>query len=183
MSAINATIGETSAAGRPGLLREYELRNMATGRPTVVSLFSGPTSGGPTSGGPTSGGPVEGAGYEVIEEWAGPAAGQAAGVANLMVFDGPISPVGREAHDRAWTGRLRPVFAQLPGTVGTVGLWDAERRSMAVLVLTTSLDAMEALGKAVFSTQLLPDEDPALLPGPDRSDIHLVTNAHIGAAS
>ncbi len=178
MSAINATIGETSAAGRPGLLREYELRNMATGRPTVVSLFSGPTSGGPTSGGP-----VEGAGYEVIEEWAGPAAGQAAGVANLMVFDGPISPVGRAAHDRAWTGRLRPVFAQLPGTVGTVGLWDAERRSMAVLVLTTSLDAMEALGKAVFSTQLLPDEDPALLPGPDRSDIHLVTNVHIGAAS
>ena len=168
MTATTATIGDTSAAGRPGLVREYELRNMATGRPTVVSIFSGLP---------------ETAGYEVIEEWAGPAAGEAPGAANLMVFDGPISPVARGAHERAWTGRLQPVFAQLPGTIGTVGLWDAERRSMAVLVLTTSLDAMEALGKAVFSTQLLPDEDPTLLPGPDRADIHLVTNVHIGAAS
>jgi hypothetical protein len=36
---------------------------------------------------------------------------------------------------------------------------------------------MQALGQAVFTSQLLPDEDPALLPGPDRADIHTVVSA------
>jgi hypothetical protein len=159
MTATHATITDSSLAGRAGLVREYQLRNMATGRPTVVSLFDGP---------------VDGPCYEIIDEWAGPAAAEAPGAANLIHFDGPISAVAREAHTRAWDGRLKPAFAALPGTVGNVGMWDPERRSLAVLVLATSLAGLEAIGQAVYTSELLTDEDPALLPGPDRSDIHTV---------
>ena len=45
MTATHATITESSLAGRDGLVRESQLRNMATGRPTVVSLFDGPVDG------------------------------------------------------------------------------------------------------------------------------------------
>jgi hypothetical protein len=40
--------------------------------------------------------------------------------------------------------------------------------------LATSLEALEAGGVAVNSTALLPDEDPALLTGPDRFVVHRV---------
>ena len=61
--------------------------------------------------------------------------------------------------------------------IGNIALWDPERRSMAVLVLTTSLAGLDAVGQAVYGSKLLPDEDPALLPGPDRADIHVVVEA------
>jgi hypothetical protein len=34
-----------------------------------------------------------------------------------------------------------------------------------------------------MATELMPAEDPALLPGPDRVEIHRVTGHHLAAAS
>jgi hypothetical protein len=52
---------------------------------------------------------------------------------------------------------------------------------MAVLMLATSLGDLDAIGQAVFRSELLPDEDPALLPGPNRADIHTVLTGAVTA--
>ena len=38
---------------------------------------------------------------------------------------------------------------------------------------------LDAIARAVMSTELLPGEDPALLPGPDRIEIHHVIGYHL----
>jgi hypothetical protein len=53
---------------------------------------------------------------------------------------------------------------------------------MVVVNLCTSFDALAATEKAVSSTTLLPGEDPALLTGPDRVDMHRVV-AHTAASA
>jgi hypothetical protein len=65
-------------------------------------------------------------------------------------------------------------FEQLglgPTTVLAVGGDGTRRRA----------DALERAAKVINSTTLPPDEDPALLPGPDRGDVHRVVD-HIRKA-
>ena len=47
--------------------------------------------------------------------------------------------------------------------------------SSVVITLATSVDTLDAAQQAVMATELTPGEDPALLPGPDRVEIHRVT--------
>jgi hypothetical protein len=47
-----------------------------------------------------------------------------------------------------------------------------------VLSIAVSLDALAAIEQAVNGTELLPGEDPALLPGPDGACINQIT-AHV----
>jgi hypothetical protein len=44
------------------------------------------------------------------------------------------------------------------------------------------VDTLDAAQRAVMATGLAPDEDPALLPGPDRIEIHRVTAYQLPAA-
>jgi len=44
------------------------------------------------------------------------------------------------------------------------------------------VETLDAIARAVMSTELMPGEDPALLPGPDRIEIHHVTGYHPPAA-
>src|SRR6266511_2654056 len=68
----------------------------------------------------------------------------------------------------AGLARLAAVLRTVPGLVRMLVLWHPTERRMAVLHLATSIAALEAVSEAVMSTKLLPGEDPALLPGPDR---------------
>jgi hypothetical protein len=106
--------------------------------------------------------------YEVDADEAGAAAGEQPAVAFLGEFDGPLSPARLEAARFAGTERILPVLRTAPGLVRMLLLWHPTERRMAVLHLATSVAELEALGEAVMSTKLLPGEDPALLPGPDR---------------
>jgi hypothetical protein len=106
--------------------------------------------------------------YEVDADEPGSAAGEEPAVAFLGEFDGPLSPARVEAARFAGTERLAPVLRTVPGLVRMLVLWQPTERRMAVLHLATSMAALQAVGEAVMSTKLLPDEDPALLPGPDR---------------
>jgi len=106
--------------------------------------------------------------YEVDADEPGSAAGEEPAVAFLGEFDGPLSPARVEAARFAGTRRLAPVLRTVPGLVRMLVLWNPTERRMAVLHLATSTAALEAVSEAVMSTKLLPGEDPALLPGPDR---------------
>src|SRR6266542_1349588 len=80
----------------------------------------------------------------------------------------PFELTRDEAARFAGTQRLAPVLRTVPGLVRMLVLWHPTERRMAVLHLATSIAALEAVSEAVMSTKLLPGEDPALLPGPDR---------------
>jgi hypothetical protein len=51
-----------------------------------------------------------------------------------------------------------------------------------IITLTTSVETLDAAERAAMSTELMPGEDPALLPGPDRIEIHHVTGYQRPAA-
>lgn len=106
--------------------------------------------------------------YEVDADEAGIAAGETPAVAFLGEFDGPLSQARVDAARRAGTERIGPVLKTVPGLVRMLVLWHPTERRMAVLHLATSEVALGGVTDAVMSTKLLPGEDPALLPGPDR---------------
>jgi hypothetical protein len=68
----------------------------------------------------------------------------------------------------------------MSGLVGTYALRGPDLGSV-VIILATSVQSLDAIARAVMSTELLPGEDPALLPGPDRIEIHHVTGYHLPA--
>ena len=120
--------------------------------------------------------------YEVIDRDAGVAAGERPAVAQVMTFDGPRSQAQVAASERAGRERLWPAVRALPGLVGVHVLRD-EDNAVVVVSLATSLEALEAGQKAVLTTELLPDEDPALLAEPDRVQIHRVLAARLPETS
>jgi hypothetical protein len=126
-------------------------------------------------GGPV---PLDVSVYEVVESDRGTAAGERAAVAQVVVFDGPRSDAQAGASERAGRDRLWPAVCGLPGLVGVHVLRD-EDNGVVVISLATSLDVLEAGQKAIMSTELLPDEDPALLSEPDRVQIHRVLDARL----
>jgi hypothetical protein len=109
--------------------------------------------------------------YEVIDDWAGPAADEPAAVVSLMQFETPMSQARFDAGQRGAKERIQPTVAKVPGAGRIVTLWDAERRALVVFAFATSMDALDASGRTANSTELLPGEDPALLTGPTRYDV------------
>jgi hypothetical protein len=118
--------------------------------------------------------------YEVQHTWSGPDAGRPPRAAVVLYFDGPMAPPVIEASIRGGRERVLPVISKVPGIVGGFQLWQPEDRALTIVNLAVSLDALDDAARAVNSTTLLPGEDPALLPGPDRAVVHLVA-AHLSA--
>ena len=83
---------------------------------------------------------------------------------------------------RTWPGGsgIWPAIRHLSGLVGVYVLRGRDLGSV-VITLTTSAETLDAAARAVMSTELQPGEDPALLPGPDRIEIHHVTGYHLPA--
>lgn len=106
---------------------------------------------------------------EIVDDWSGKAAGAEPTVALVLTFDGPLSPAAYDAARFAARERVLPALAQVDGLVRMYALWDPATRSATAVHLAVSMDALEEAGRAVNSTELLPGEDPALLPGPDRA--------------
>jgi hypothetical protein len=116
--------------------------------------------------------------YEVIERNAGVASEERPAVAQLMAFDGPRSAIQSAASERAGRERLWPAVRDVPGLVGVHVLRD-EDNGLLVMSMATSLEVLEAGQKAIGGTELLPDEDPALLSDPDRVQLHRVLAARL----
>ena len=91
--------------------------------------------------------------------------------AKLIVFDGPRSPEFVAAANRAGRERIMPLLAAdpafLPAHRGSYILQAADG-ARAVLLLADTEAALDHAEKLVSESELLPGEDPALLPAPDR---------------
>ncbi|MET7999153.1 hypothetical protein ABZU76_50635 [Amycolatopsis sp. NPDC005232] len=108
--------------------------------------------------------------YEVVSAEFAPGAPN---YAQASRFAGPRDEAQVRAEDFAGRERLWPAARQVPG-IGPVFVLRAEDGAGLVLGFAESVAAIEAVQKAVLSTELLPDEDPALLTGPERIDLHRV---------
>ncbi|MFS8097274.1 hypothetical protein LFM09_09035 [Lentzea alba] len=93
--------------------------------------------------------------------------------AQLTYFDRPRGPELLAAEDFAAEARIKPAAASVPGNISTYVLRRADGTEVVVSIAETE-QALIDTGKAIMSTGLLPDEDPALLPGPDRVEIYPV---------
>jgi hypothetical protein len=96
------------------------------------------------------------------------------GAMNVVTFAAPITDEMRAAADYAGRNRIEPFAAGLPGALGVLVLWDDARRVMKAVSMATDLDRLGEIGHALNSMELLPDEDPALLPQVDRVDVFRV---------
>lgn len=132
----------------------------------------------------TDGGPVwlDATAYRVVETHVGTAAGLAPESAALTCFDRPMSPAEAQAAERAGRERLWPAVRDVPGLV-SVHVLSGTDRSMLVLALATGVETHEATQRAIFATELLPGEDPALLREPDRVHVDRVVAARLPAAA
>ncbi|WP_410613301.1 hypothetical protein [Amycolatopsis sp. lyj-109] len=104
----------------------------------------------------------------------------AATYAQITWFDGPRGAEQSAAEQRAGRERIWPAVRGIEG-VGTSYALIAEDRSLVVVGFAASLATIEAVQDAIMATELLPGEDPALLPGPDRVDLHRVQHAALPA--
>jgi len=96
----------------------------------------------------------------------------------LLVFEGPRSPEWSAAYARAGEQRIWPAVRDLHGLVEHVGGTAADGAVFSA-TLAQSVEALEASGGAIMSTELLPGEDPAHLTGPDSFSILRLLHADL----
>ncbi|MFD5250081.1 hypothetical protein ACFWIW_36430 [Amycolatopsis sp. NPDC058340] len=99
-------------------------------------------------------------------------------IAQATWFDRPLTQAQADAARFGGRERILPAVRGLDG-VGGFYVLTAEDRSSLILGFTESIEAMESVQKTIMSTELLPGEDPALLPGPDRVDVHRVLHTSL----
>lgn len=153
-------------AAMPGYQGGYRLERIGDGRRCTLAFFS---AGDPRPGR-----------YEVQADVPGAAAGRAGHAVAIGYFDGPLSPARLAAGQFGYQRRIAPALAAVPGLVRTMQLWQPMASALCVVNVGVDLEALEVVGRAVNGTTLLPEEDPALLTGPDRFEIYRVlTGARI----
>lgn len=111
--------------------------------------------------------------YELDDTLTGPAPGPPT-AAFLGRFNGPLSPPQIAAARRRGTRSIGPLLAQVQGLVRVLVFWHPVERSMVVIHLAETTEALRQVSKVVAETPLGPEDDPALLPGPDRVGLHQV---------
>ena len=170
-----------SLTSQPGLLGAITFRQFAGSAGVCLTFWDTEADATAFAGRYAELAALPGEIYQVVDAGAGPAAAQAPAYARLMYFDGPRAPEQAAAEDLAGRQRIWPAICNLGGLVGSYVLRGRDLGSV-VITLTTSAETLDATARAVMSTELLPGEDPALLPGPDRIEIHHVTGYHRPAA-
>jgi len=168
-------------ANRPGLLGSVEFRQLAGPATARLTFWDTAASAADFLAERAEMAARPGEIYEVTETKEGKAAAQAPACARLMYFDGPRAPEQVAAEDLAGRQRIWTAMRGIGGLVGAYVLRGRDLRGV-VITLATSVETLDAIARAVMSTELMPGEDPALLPGPDRIEIHHVTGYHPPAA-
>jgi hypothetical protein len=171
----------SSLTSQPGLLGAISFRQFAGQAGVCLTLWDTEADAAAFASHYAELAALPGEIYQVVDAGAGPAAAQAPAYARLMYFDGPRAPEQAAAEDLAGRQRIWPAIRDLGGLVGSYVLRGRDL-GCVVITLTTATETLDAAARAVLSTELLPGEDPALLPGPDRIEIHHVTGYHRPAA-
>jgi hypothetical protein len=97
--------------------------------------------------------------------------------AQLTYFDGPRTPEQLAAADFAGQERVLPALSKLGHPFRAYRL-RRDDGSEIVMWIADSKQALLDAQKAIMSTELLPGEDPALLPGADRIELYPVIGVH-----
>jgi hypothetical protein len=180
-SPVDAATASVTAAGQDGLVGHLNFQQLGGSAQVRITLWDTEDSAAAFVGSRELARPDEEI-FEVAATEAGAAAGQAPTYARVLYFDGPRAPEQIAAADFAGRQRVWPAMRDLDGVIG---MYLLRRRDLGYLVITfaTSVETLDAAGRAVMATDLLPGEDLALLPGPDRMEIHHVTGYQVPAAS
>jgi hypothetical protein len=98
-------------------------------------------------------------------------------LAQVLQFDGPRSPEVLAAADRAGRDRLTPIMLAHPTMreemVALLVLRQDDGSDQNILIVQ-SPEGLRLAKDLVMSSELLPGEDAALLPGPDRVGVYTV---------
>ncbi|MFD3510043.1 hypothetical protein [Nocardia sp. NPDC058666] len=97
--------------------------------------------------------------------------------AHLLYFDKPRNADELAAVDFAHAHRIMPAAATVPGLLDFYELRRPDGSGVVVGFAETA-EAFDAVRTAILATELLPGEDPALLPGPDRTEVIPVVTRH-----
>ena len=100
--------------------------------------------------------------------------------AQLTWLNGRGDPAVALAAARGGRERIEPAVRDVDGLVSGLVL-ESEDHRIVVVTLATALETFDATRKAIMSTELLPGEDPELLPGPDRVELARVLLAELPA--
>jgi hypothetical protein len=120
-------------------------------------------------------------GYDVVARTAGAAAGAAPEFAQVMWFAGGDA-ARTDAAIRAGRERIQPAVRHVDGVVGTTVLRAADD-AFVVVTTVTALPVLDDVRRAVFATDLLPWEDPALVGDPERVDVDRVLHARLATGA
>jgi hypothetical protein len=93
--------------------------------------------------------------------------------AQLTYFDGPRTPEQLAAADFGGRERIQPAVRNLGHPFRVYKLRRDDGSEIILMIADSEQDLLDAQ-KAIMSTELLPGEDPALLPGPDRIELYPV---------
>jgi hypothetical protein len=119
--------------------------------------------------------------YRVSDEMHGRSSGRRPLFAQVTWLNGDGDPAKADAAERGGRDRIWPAVREIDGIVGTFALRSTDDR-IVVVGLSTGRETFDEVLRAVMSTELLPDEDPALLPGADRVDQARVLFAELPTA-
>jgi len=119
--------------------------------------------------------------YELVDRLDGPASGRAPLFAQVTWINSAGDPSVADAADRAGRERLSPVIRDVDGLVGVLVFRSADHR-LLVVGLATGMETYPEVAERIMGTELLPGEDPALLPGPDRLELGRVVRADVPQA-
>lgn len=104
--------------------------------------------------------------HQVVASTQGGSSGRQPLFAQVTRINDAGDPAVAAAAERGGRERIEPAVRDIDGYVGTLVLRSAEHR-LVVISLSTARETFEAAQRAVLGSELLPGEDPALLPGPD----------------
>lgn len=126
------------------------------GRGTAVALWDDEPAGGGRS-------------YRVTDHFTGRSSGRRPLFAQVTWLNGDGDRARADAAERGGRDRIWPAVQQIDGIVDVFALRSGDDR-IVVVGLATGTETYAQVQDAVMSTELLPDEDPALLRGADRID-------------
>ena len=119
--------------------------------------------------------------YRVTDEFSGRASGRQPLFAQVTWLNGDGDQTRADAAERGGRDRIWPAVREIDGIVSVLALRSTDNR-IVVVGLGTGRETHQQVQQAVINTELLPDEDPALLPGYDRIDQARVLVAELPTA-
>jgi hypothetical protein len=106
--------------------------------------------------------------------------------AQLTMFDGPRSPELIAALERAGSERIRPLLDANPEIRDDLVVHYDLRQpdgGHALLTISRAEATLDKMIELIMTSELLPGEDPALLPGPSRAERYEVAEVALEAGA